>query len=102
MSYLVQILLPLADNNGAPFAPDIMAELQTELTHRFGGVTAYSRAPAKGIWARRHDHQTDDIVMVEVMTDDFDEAWWQQLRQRLESDLRQDAIVIRAQMIRIV
>lgn len=100
MSYLVQILLPLADNDGIPFPPEVFRALQGELTSRFGGLTAYSRAPAKGVWAHNDAHQTDDIVMVEVMTDRLDEAWWQGLRTRLERTLRQEAIVIRAQTIR--
>lgn len=102
MSYLVQILLPLSDNDGNPFPAEIFRALQTELTNRFGGLTAYSRAPAKGVWSHDDAHQADDIVMVEVMTDILDEAWWQRLRARLETTLRQDVIVIRAQTIQIL
>lgn len=100
MSYLVQILLPLADNEGVAFPAEMFRDLQAELTSRFGGVTAYSRAPAKGVWAHNNAHHTDDIVTIEVMTDVLDDRWWQALRRRLETMLHQEEIVIRAQAIR--
>ena len=38
--------------------------------------------------------------MVEVMVEEIDGSYWQSLRERLERELSQDAIVIRAQEIR--
>jgi len=95
--YLVQILLPVRDNEGTPFPDGVLQRLQTELTDRFGGVTAYYRAPAKGIWRHNGQHQTDDIVVIEVMTDVLDRAWWQAFRAQLEILLRQQVVVMRAQ-----
>ena len=48
--YLVQLLLPVTDNGGNEFPESVMRSVQAELCERFGGLTAYSRAPAKGIW----------------------------------------------------
>lgn len=100
MSHLVQILLPLADNDGVAFPADLLQGIQRELSARFGGLTAYNRAPAKGEWHNSGAHQTDDIVVVEVMTDTLDADWWRSFRTRLEKLLRQDKVVIRAQEIR--
>lgn len=99
-SHLVQILLPVADNAGIPFPDDVLHDIQAELTDKFGGVTAYSRAPAKGVWRHRGKQQTDDIAVVEVMTVSLDVDWWRRLRKRLETLLRQETVVIRAQEIR--
>jgi len=48
--YLVQILLPRADNSGNPFQRQEYDEVKEELAHAFEGVTAYLRAPAEGLW----------------------------------------------------
>ena len=43
------------------------------------------------------DH--DDIVVIEVMTDDLDSTWWAAFRSELEERLDQEEIVIRATAI---
>ncbi len=48
--HLVQILLPLADNRGRPFPAAMLGDVRRELTERFGGLTAFTRAPAEGFW----------------------------------------------------
>lgn len=45
--HLVQILLPLYDNDGRRFPTSHYESLRAELTERFGGLTSYSRAPAR-------------------------------------------------------
>jgi hypothetical protein len=73
---LIQILLPLYDNRGQPFPGTLFAHVRQELTSRFGGVTAYTRAPASGIWREGNGQETrDDIVIYEVMTENPDQAW---------------------------
>jgi hypothetical protein len=94
---LVQILLPVTDNNGRRYGEEFFQELQRTLTDTFGGLTAYTRAPAEGLWSNAGTHQKDDIVVVEVMADNFDRAWWKTLKSHLEETLRQEEIVIRAQ-----
>ena len=47
--YLVQILLPLADNEGRPFPEDILREIQTELAELYGGLTEDMKTGAAGV-----------------------------------------------------
>jgi hypothetical protein len=95
--YLLQILVPLYDNEGHAFEPREYVRLRSELADRFGGVTAYTRAPARGVWKGDSGETTrDDIVIFEVMTADLDEAWWKALRQELETRFRQDNVIVRA------
>jgi hypothetical protein len=50
MAFLVQMILPLYNNNGRPFAPEMLKQVRTELSEKFGGLTAYTRTPAEGTW----------------------------------------------------
>jgi len=100
--YLIQILLPVQDNEGAAFDPELYREVREELSSRFGGLTAFTRAPAEGHWEDDGKTTRDDIVVFEVMADELATAWWQTYRQRLERMFRQDVIVIRAQQIQLL
>ena len=97
MPHLVQILLPIYDNHGSKIASDIYGQVRSELTERFGGLTAYTRAPAEGMWGTGNEVTRDDIVVLEVMVQALDRQWWHDYRQRLEQLFRQDQIVVRAQ-----
>ena len=55
--------------------------------------------PGEGIWDAGDSKERDDIVLVEVMTNELDERYWHDFRRRLETELSQDVIVIRAQEI---
>jgi hypothetical protein len=95
--YLVQILLPLYDNEGHPFEPVDYVQLRSELADRFGGVTAYTRAPARGVWKDDTGGTTrDDIVIFEVMSKDLDREWWTGFRKDLERRFRQESVIVRA------
>jgi hypothetical protein len=90
----------LYDNTGEAFPPDHYAAVRTELTDRFGGLTAYTRAPAQGIWNESDGPpRRDDIVVYEVMADTLDRAWWTQFRRTLERRFAQDELVIRSQVV---
>jgi hypothetical protein len=102
LMHLVQLLLPTMDNVGKPYDDAIFADLQKEFVERFGGVTAHSRAPAKGIWEHDGDNETDDIIIVEVMAEKFNRPWWQALRAKLEERMRQKQIIIRTHTIEII
>lgn len=96
MNHLVQILLPLYDNNGQAFKQDLFAATRGELIEAFGGVTAYMRAPARGLWkSDEGDVTRDDIVIVEVMAEAIDAVWWRQYRTTLERRFDQDTLVVR-------
>jgi hypothetical protein len=99
---LVQILLPLSDNSGRQFPKAVYDALSSDLTRRFGGVTMYTRSPAEGRWRDDETQTMDDIIVVEVMVDGLDKAWWATLRAQLEHDLKQSSIVIRASTIEVL
>ena len=94
--HIVQLLLPLYDNEGLPFPDSVMAAIRDELVARFGGVTAFSRTPAEGVWSDRGQNIRDEVILVEVMVENLDLAWWSGFRGRLESLLRQRSLVARA------
>lgn len=101
--HLIQILLPLYDNASVPQPAELFEKTREELIGRFGGLTAYTRAPAKGLW--QEDASTtlhDDIVIYEVMTESLDDAWWRTYRGMLEQRFRQEAIIVRAQPITLL
>ena len=95
--YLIQILLPLRDNVGQPFPRDNYDVLRVELTRIFGGVTAYSRSPAEGLWEGKDGRVShDEIIVFEVMADELDKNWWKRCRQTLAERFAQEELVLRA------
>jgi hypothetical protein len=101
--HLVQILLPLNDNDGHALPRDLFETVAHDLTERFGGVTAYTRAPADGRWRDEgRDTNSDEVVVVEVMVETMDEGWWRSYRTSLEAVFRQKQIIVRSQIIRVL
>ena len=99
-AHLVQILLPVWDPDGKRFPPALYARVKDELAERFGGLTAYARAPAEGLWEEgAGERQRDDILVYEVMDEELDPAWWKGYRQELEHRFRQRELVVRAHAI---
>jgi hypothetical protein len=95
--HLVQILLPLHTRDGTDVPAEMFTSVRTELTERFGGVTAYSRSPATGQWKSPEDDiQRDQVIMVEVVVDVFDREWWAQYREQLEQRFGQEEVHARA------
>jgi hypothetical protein len=70
-----------------------------ELTDKFGGATSFVRAPGEGLWQGGGGTERDNIAVVEVMTERLLPNYWRALRERLETELEQEEIVIRAQEI---
>jgi hypothetical protein len=100
--YLVQILLPRADNSGQPFSHKDFDRVTNELAQRFEGVTAYIRAPAEGVWKHDQKLSSDDIVVLEVMTEKVDLAEWSERRQQYEKGFRQEKVIVRYMAISLV
>lgn len=94
--HVIQLLLPLQDNDGAPFPHDAFLEVHRELADRFGGATAFLQSPALGAWKSEGETVQDRMVLFEVMTDTLERAWWAQYRQALEKRFRQEALLVRA------
>ena len=101
--HLIEILLPLADNEGKPFAAGLHSAVRDELAEHFGGVTAFTRSPAEGLWKEGDgEPDRDDIVILEVMADWLDRGWWRDYRAQLEARFRQEEIVVRAREIELL
>jgi hypothetical protein len=95
--HLVQILLPLYDNAGARVPESAFAQVRRELTDRFGGVTAYSQAPATGVWQTPSgEAERDVVILVEVVVEAFERPWWSSYTRELERRFDQDEIHARA------
>ena len=95
--YLIQLFLPLYDNDGSLLARSLHEAVRSELTDRFGGVTAFVRSPAVGAWEDDDGRvQRDDVVLLEVMAEHVHHAWWANYRKALERRFRQDEVLIRA------
>ena len=97
--HLVQILLPLSDNDGHPFPRAQYDKVAVELTKRFGGVTAFTRAPAEGRWSGHGHANSEEVVVIEVMVERLDAVWWTDYRKGLEKRFRQQHIIVRAQSV---
>jgi hypothetical protein len=101
--HLVQILLPTHTRDGAAVAPEQFARVRVEMTERFGGVTAYSRSPATGLWMNEDETiERDQVIMVEVVAKDFDREWWASYRKQLETRFDQEEIHARALAIELI
>ncbi|HEX8439041.1 hypothetical protein [Archangium sp.] len=94
--HVVQFLLPLRDNERRPFGRADFEQVRTELTERFGGVTAFLQSPAVGAWKEEGETVRDEMVLFEVMVDSLDRGWWSGYRAELERRFRQERILVRA------
>ena len=93
---LIQLLLPASGPAGANGLPPL-GETRRELAERFSGLTAYLRSPAKGLWTAPDGRtEQDDVVMVEVVTERFDRAWWRTYTATLAERFGQESIHLRA------
>jgi len=98
--HLIEILLPLRDNDGRRFPAELFGEVRKELIEHFGGLTAFTRSPAEGLWeAEDGEHVRDEVAIFEVMADWIDRSWWRSYRAKLEERFAQDEIVVRAQEV---
>jgi hypothetical protein len=98
--YLVTILLPLRDNDNKPFDAAIYRLTRDELVDQFGGLTTYTRSPAKGIWEKHPGNAvSDELIVYEIICEALNEPWWRGYRSQLEKRFLQDSLLIRANPI---
>ena len=101
--HLLQLFLPLYDNEGSKLPNALYSEVKEELAQKFGGMTAYNRAPAEGLWKEDSSQpHRDELVIYEVMVDDFDPQWWRQYRESLDHRFRQERVLVRSQQIDVI
>lgn len=100
---MVQILLPLYTNERQLFPDAVYDQVRSTLLKRYGGVTAYQRAPALGHWEPTAAVSVrDDIVVFEVMVEALDRAWWASYREQLRLEFAQDKLIVRALPIELL
>jgi hypothetical protein len=93
--FLIQLLLPVTGDTAG--APANVATTMRELAERFDGLTAYIRSPARGLWTAPDGHtERDDVMLVEIVTDGFDRAWWRTYQKSLAERFAQQEIHVRA------
>ena len=97
--FLIEFFLPASDNGGSAFRRGEFDRIRRELTERFGGVTAFTRSPAIGLWTDEAGRvRPDELFSFEVMAETLDRNWWRQYREQLEQRFRQEEIVMRASL----
>lgn len=95
--HLVQLFLPVYANTGQAFPKASFDRVRVELAEAFGGVTAFVRSPAVGLWeSDAGDVCRDDVVLFEVMAEALDRRWWAAYRRTLEQRFYQDEVLVRA------
>ena len=95
--HLIELFLPLQDERGEPFPKLLYDAVRGELADVFGGVTAFTRTPATGLCEDEGGQvRRDEVVLVEVMVDHLDHAWWRNYRGVLERRFNQHEVLIRA------
>jgi hypothetical protein len=98
-AFLIEILVPKVTGKGQPVTKEWFGTFLKELTQTFGGATSFVRASGEGLWRNGDEPQRDVIAVVEVMADELKQDYWASLWRRLEHELSQEQIVIRAQEI---
>ncbi|MHC8410710.1 hypothetical protein ACYZTR_11310 [Pseudomonas sp. Hz4] len=57
---------------------ELFRRVREQLADQFGGVTAFTRNPAKGISLLEDNERSEaDIIVHEVMVEAVDRLWWQ-------------------------
>lgn len=83
--YLVEILLPVQDNEGHLIRSGLFSRVREELVDRFGGITAFTREPAEGLWDAPDGRKSNDaIIIYEVMMQNLHRPWWESYKADLE------------------
>jgi hypothetical protein len=98
-SYLIEILLPKETGKGELVSKEWFETFLKELTDRFGGATSFLRSQGRGLWHDGRQTEHDTVVVIEIMTERLARDYWRSLRERLERELVQEEIVVRAQEI---
>ena len=101
--HLIQLFLPLYDNDRQLFNVAFFDIIKAELTEKFGGITAYTRVPATGLW-KETDQKIihDEIVLFEIMIQEIDLIYWNSFKVKLQNIFHQKEIIIRASPIQLL
>ena len=94
-----EIYLPLKYNDGTKIEAQKLKEIRQQLIAVFGSVTMGPRsAPFQGTWRYRGVEFVDDIVRIEIITEE-DLQFFRNFKRQLKRRLRQLDILITVQDI---
>jgi hypothetical protein len=97
------MLLPTRSSGGSAFSDELIRRTREELLDRFGGLTAYVRAPAAGVWTSPEGEvEADSVVLIEMLSDVFDRPWWRAYAETLKRRFDQESIHIRANDVELL
>ncbi|KQV17943.1 hypothetical protein ASC74_03360 [Pseudomonas sp. Root329] len=101
--HLIEIFLPLNSNEGTPQPSDEFRRVREQLVERWGGVTAFTRTPARGVSLQNgNERAEDEIIVYEVMVKRVDKLWWLDYKRDLETRFRQREILIRVTAVSVI
>ena len=91
---IYEIYLPLKYNDGNDIEAEKLEEIQQQLIAVFGAMTVSPlSAPFKGIWRYGGVEFVDDIIRIEIMTDE-ELRFFKNFKRQLKRMLRQLDILI--------
>jgi hypothetical protein len=96
------VYLPLKYNSGTAIEPEKIEQIQAQLMAAFGAITVSSfSAPFQGTWRYGDVEFIDDIIRIEVITDE-ELQFFKNFKRRLKRKLRQIEILITMQYIYVI
>jgi inorganic pyrophosphatase len=100
---LIQIFLPVVDENGSPFPNRFFVQVKNKLSEKFDGLSVYTHALAEGYWKNeRSSLEKDKLLVYEVMANEVDLNYWKNFRTSLEKQFKQELIVVRCLGINLI
>ena len=81
---LIEILLPVSDKEGRPFTAGLYQSLRDELTERYRGVTAFTRAPAEGETKAGRKADVKNLTDATYQASFTDEQMFKQIKEGLK------------------
>ena len=94
-----EIYLPLRYNDGKQIEPQKLKEIRQQLIAVFAALTVSSlSAPFQGTWRHGSDEFVDDIIRVEIITDE-EIRFFKNFKRQLKRELRQLDVLITVQDI---
>lgn len=93
---LIEIFLPVYDDNGIELPSPLYARTCDELVARFGGVTAHARSPASALrFSSEGEALHDDVIVYEVIAEHVERRWWSEYRKTLQDRFAHRALMVR-------
>ncbi|MBA2655948.1 MAG: hypothetical protein H0U70_03075 [Tatlockia sp.] len=99
---LIELFLPIYSNKNKKFSKELFQQTYDELVNKFGGLTVYSRVPMQGFWQKNDKIVKDELIIYEVMDENFSSHWWCEYRVCLEKRFQQERLIIRTHTIQLL